>query len=329
MTGYGKNDMVERREMPEPEVGPTDVLVEVHAASVNPLDFKIRDGKLRLIRRMKFPAVIGNDLAGTVKRVGSRVTRFRVGDPVFARVDKDRLGAFAELAVIDERNGARKPASLSMAQAAAVPLVALTAWQALHEDLKLARGEKIFIPAGGGGVGSLAIPFAKLAGATVATTASPASEALVRHLGADVVVDYRSQRFEEVLRDYDAVFDTMGGDSLWRSFRILKRGGRICSIAGLPEPGTARQLGGGLAMRALFWLISLKLRRRAREHGVRYSYLFMRPDGEQLAAIGQLVESGKVPVTIDRVFPFAQAADALAYVETGRAKGKVIIQIRA
>jgi alcohol dehydrogenase len=329
MTRYGNNDVMALQDVPEPAVRPREVLIEVHAVSVNPLDFKIRSGKLRLLRPLKFPAVMGNDVAGVVKRVGAEVTRFRAGDAVFARVGKESLGTFAEFAAVEESFCARKPATLTLEQAAAVPLVALTAWQALHENLKIARGEKIFIPAGAGGVGSFAIPFAKLAGATVATTASAASRELAQRLGADIIVDYRNQRFEEVLRDFDAVFDTMGGDSLWRSFDILRPGGRICSIAGLPEPGTARQMEAGVAIKALFWLVSAKLRWRARRFGARYSYIFMRPDGEQLAAIGGLIDRGQVPVTVDKVFPFEQGKEAIAYLETGRAKGKVVIQVKA
>lgn len=328
MTGYGTNDVVEQREMPRPVVGPRDVLIEVHAASLNPLDFKIREGKLRLIRRFPLPAILGNDLAGKVVEVGPAVTRFRPGDPVFARVGKDKLGAFAELAAVDEAFCAPKPASLSMEEAAGVPLVALTAWQALHEELGLRAGQKIFVPAGAGGVGGFAIQFAKLAGATVATTASPAGKALVEKLGADVVVDYRSERFEDRLSGYDAVFDTLGGDSLERSFGILRPDGVVCSIAGAPEPGTAEKMGAGLLVKLLFRLASVRPRRLARKAGVTYRYLFMRPDGEQLAAIGKLVDEGRVRVTIDRVFPFAEAKEALAYLETGRAKGKVILAVK-
>jgi alcohol dehydrogenase len=328
MTRYGRNDVVELREQPSPVPGPNDVLIEVHAAALNPIDYKIRLGQLRLIRKLTLPAVLGNELAGVVVGKGTAVTRFALGDEVYARVDKDRLGAFAEYAVVSEGCCALKPKSLSMAEAAAVPLAALTALQALREDLGVAAGYRLLIPAGAGGVGTFAIQLAKILGAHVATTASSAGRELVQKLGADVVIDYRNERFEDRLRDLDGAFDTLGGDELVRQFSVVRRGGRICSIAGVPEPGTADRIGASPAVRKLFWLASWATRRRAAQAGVTYIYLFMRPDGAQLAELAALIDAGRLRVVIDRVFPFAQGQAALAYLETGRAKGKVVLSMK-
>jgi alcohol dehydrogenase len=329
MTRYGRNDVVELRELAEPVPGPHDVLIDVHAAALNPIDYKIRLGQLRLIRKLRFPAVLGNELAGVVVAKGAAVTRVAVGDEVYARVDKDRLGAFAERAVVSEGCVAKKPRTLSMTEAAAVPLAALTALQALREELGVGPGYRLLIPAGAGGVGTFAIQIAKHLGAQVTTTASSAGRELVKRLGADTVIDYRNERFEDRLRDLDGVFDTLGGDELTRQFSVVRRGGRICSIAGVPEPGTADRIGASGLIKAVFWLISAATRRRAARSGVRYTYLFMRPDGAQLDELAALIDGGKLRVVLDRVFPFAQGADALAYLEAGRAKGKVVLAMKA
>jgi NADPH:quinone reductase-like Zn-dependent oxidoreductase len=254
------------------------------------------------------------------------VTHFAKGDRVFARVDKDFMGAFADYAVVQEDYAARMPAALDFPSAAAVPLAALTALQALRDELRLRAGQRVFIPGGAGGVGTFAIQLAKQMGATVATTASPRGEALVKRLGADVAIDYQRQRFEDRLSGYDCAFDLVGGDTLARLWRVLKPGGRVVSIAGMPEPMTARkdlQRGGVLA--ALFWFASLATRLRAARHGARYRYLFMHPSGADLAYLASLIEAEKLEVVIDRVFPFAEAKEAMAYLETGRAKGKVAL----
>ena len=325
MTGYGGNEVVEVRDVPKPVPSPGEVLVEVRAASVNPLDFKIRDGKLRLLRSYRFPLVMGNDLAGVVAEGG---TRFRPGDRVYARLDKTRIGAFAEYAVVREEDLARAPSGLSFAEAASLPLAGLTAWQALFEAAGLKFGQRVLIHAGAGGVGTLAIQLAKSEEIQVAATASGAGLDLVRRLGADVVIDYRNEKFEEKVRDYDAVLDSVGGETLERSFAVLKKGGIVVSIAGPPEEGTAQDMGAGLLIRALFFFLSRKVRRLARRHGARYRYIFMKPSGEQLARLAGLVEEGRLKPVIDRIFPLEQAKEALAYVETGRAKGKVVIALR-
>lgn len=329
LTRYGGADAIELRDgVPEPSVGPGEVLVRVRAAGLNPVDFKTREGKLKVIRRYPLPAVMGNEIAGVVETVGPDVTRFAVGDRVYARLDKDTMGGLAEWAAVHQDHLARMPAVLSFEAAAAVPLAALTALQALRDEIRLTPGMRVFIPGGAGGVGTFAIQIAKHFGATVATTASQRGDALVRRLGADVVIDYTRERFEDVIRDYDAVFDLLGGDDLARSFAVVKRAGTVVSIAGMPEPETARRdLGRGGTLAALFWVASFGSRRAAARHGVRYRYLFMHPSGADLDAISALIEAKQIEVVVDKIFPFDEAKAALAYLETGRAKGKVVVSI--
>lgn len=328
-TKYGGPEVAELRDVPRPHPGPQEVLVRVHAAGLNPVDFKIREGKLKVIQRYKLPAVMGNDLAGVVEARGDGVTRFAEGDRVFARMPKDSMGAFADYAVVPESLLARMPASLDFETAAGVPLAGLTALQALRDELKLKAGSRVFIPGGAGGVGTFAIQLAKWLGAEVTTTASPRGRALVERLGADVMIDYTAQRFEDHVRDMDGVFDLLGGETLRKSFGVVKRGGKVVSIAGLPEPGTARKdLGRGAALSALFWIASFGSRAEARKHGVTYRYLFMHPSGAELAELGQLIEDGTLHPVIDRVFPFAEIDQAFAYLESGRAKGKVVVRMQ-
>ncbi len=326
LSRYGGAEGTRLADVVEPVPRAGELLVRVRAAGLNPVDFKTRDGKLKIVRNYPLPIVMGNELAGVVEAVGPSVSRFAAGDRVFARVDKDVMGAFAELAVVDENDAAPMPASLDFTTAAAVPLAGLTALQALRDELQLRSGQQIFIPGGAGGVGTFAIQLAKLFGARVATTASPRGEALVRRLGADVVVDYTRERFEDRLSAYDAAFDLIGGETLMRLFAVLKRGGRVVSVAGMPEPVTARQdLGRGIGLASVFWLASLGIRRRARRYGVSYRYLFMHPSAADLAQLGSLIDDGKLDVVIDRVFAFEQAPQAMAYLEAGHAKGKVVL----
>lgn len=326
LTRYGGPDATLLTELPRPVPQKGELLVRVRAAGLNPVDYKTRDGKLRMIRRYPLPIAMGNELSGEVDSIGPGVTRFAAGDQIFARVDKDTLGAFAEYAIVREEHAARMPASLDYQRAAAVPLAGLTALQALRDEINLAAGQRVFIPGGAGGVGTLAIQLAKNLGAQVATTASARGEALVRRLGADVVIDYTTERFEDKLSGYDAAFDLVGGDTLARCFAVVKPGGRVVSITGMPEPQTARKdLGRGAGLAAVFWLTSLGTRRKAARHGVSYRYLFMHPSGADLAHLAGLVDAGKLEVVIDRVFPFAEAKEAMAYLETGRAKGKVVL----
>ena len=315
-------------EMPDPEVRDDDVLVEIHAAGVNQLDTKIRAGEFKRFLPYHLPVVLGNDLAGIVVRVGSKVQRFQPGDEVYARPDKDRIGAFAERISVHEDDLALKPRSLTMEEAASVPLVALTAWQALVERANLRKGQRVLIQAGSGGVGIIAIQLAKHLGATVATTTSTENVDWVKRLGADTVIDYKRDDFETVLHDYDLVLDSLGGETLEKSLRVLKPGGKVIGIGGPPDPDFAREIGSPWIVRQVMRVLSYRTRTRAKRLHVSYSFLFMRANGEQLREIGALIDAGAIHLVVDRVFPFEATKEALAYVERGRAKGKVVIAVR-
>lgn len=324
---YGKVPM-RLAEMPTPEIGEYEVLAEIHAASINPIDFKIRDGKVKLLVKYKMPLILGNDFSGVVAKVGAKVTRFKVGDEIYARPRKSKIGTFAEYIAIHEDDIALKPKNLSFEEAAAIPLVGLTTYQALHDVLKIQKGQKILIQAGAGGVGTFAIQLAKLMGATVATTASVAGENLVKSLGADEIINYKTEKFEEILKNYDAVFDTLGGETLEKSFEVIKSGGKIVSVSGLPNARFGKESGSGFFKTMLFLVASHKLTALEKKHNVQYTFLFMKPSGEQLSIIANFIESGKIKPIIDKVYPFEDAQKAMEYAETGRAKGKIILKIK-
>ncbi|ANM02654.1 Zn-dependent alcohol dehydrogenase GroES-like protein [Rhizobium phaseoli] len=324
---YKKKGALRLASLPEPELQDNDVLVRIQATAVNQLDSKVRDGEFKLILPYRPPFVLGHDLAGTVVKVGSRVRRFKVGDEVYGRPRDQRVGTFAEFIAIDEADAALKPSNLSMSEAASVPLVGLTAWQALVEVGKIKPGQKVFIQAGSGGVGTFAIQLAKHLGAAVATTTSAENAELARSLGADVVIDYKTQDFEKILSGYDLVLNSQDPKTLEKSLGVLKPGGRLISISGPPDPAFARELGLNLFLKLVLWLLSRGVRRKAKRLGVAYSFLFMRAEGRQLGEIARLIEQGVIRPVVDKVFPFEKTGDALAYVETGRAKGKVVIAV--
>lgn len=315
-------------DMPEPEVQENDVLVQVHAAGVNALDSKIRDGEFKLILPYRPPFILGNDVAGVVVRAGTRVRKFRPGDEVYARPGEDRIGAFAEFISVSEDDLALKPKQLTLEEAAAVPLAALTAWQALIEIANLRKGQKILIHAGSGGVGTFAIQLAKYLGATVATTTSAASIDLVKRLGADVVINYREDDFETVLHGYDVVLNSLDNKTLNKSLLVLKPGGKLISISGPPDPAFASEMGLPWILRQVTRILSYRIRRAAKRRQVSYSFLFMRANGDQLRQITSLIDSGFIEPVIDRVFPFESTNEAMAYVEKGRAKGKVVVKVK-
>ncbi|MDF9815840.1 NADP-dependent oxidoreductase [Streptomyces sp. SPB162] len=325
---YGDQAGMRAAEVPDPRVGADDVLVKIHAAGINPLDLRIRNGDFKAFMPYRLPLVLGNDLAGEVLQVGSAVTRFAVGDAVYARPDKDRIGTFAELLAVHQDDLAPKPATLTMAEAASLPLVALTAWQALVERTHVQPGQKVLIHAGAGGLGSIAVQLAKALGAHVATTASTATIDLVRELGADVAIDYRTQDFTKLLDGYDIVLDSLGGDNLARSLRVLKPGGTAISVAGPPDPAFARELGANPILRLAMTALSAKTRYQAKRLGVTYSFLFMKASGDQLRELTPLIDSGRIRPLVDRVFPFDETLQAMEYVEKGRAKaGKVVVSM--
>lgn len=324
---YGKKEAGHISGIPAPVMGDDDVLVQIHAASVNPLDTKIKNGEFKLILPYRLPLVLGNDMAGTVVRVGARVRNFKSGDEVYARPDDDRIGTFAELIAVKASSLALKPKNLNMVEAAALPLVALTAWQVLVETAKLKKGQKVFIQAGSGGVGTIAIQLAKHLGAFVATTTSTANVDWAKALGADVVIDYKKQDFASELRDYDVVLNSLGNDELKKSMQILKPGGHLISISGPPTPTFAASRGLAWPLKQVLRLLSFSIRKQAKKDAKQYTFLFMRADGAQLSKITDLVESDVIRPVVDKVFPFADTHKALAYVDSGRVKGKVVVQV--
>jgi alcohol dehydrogenase len=324
---YGKVPM-HLAEMPTPEIGEYEVLAEIHAASINPIDFKIRDGKVKLLVKYKMPLILGNDFSGVVAKVGAKVTRFKAGDEIYARPRKSKIGTFAEYIAIHEDDIALKPKNLSFEEAASIPLVGLTSYQALTDILQLKKGQKILIQAGAGGVGTFAIQLAKLMGATVATTASEAGANLVKSLGADEIINYKTEKFEEILKNYDAVFDTLGDEILEKSFGIIKDGGKLVSVSGLPNARFGKEYGSGFFKTLLFSAASHKLTGLEKKHNVQYTFLFMKPSGEQLRIIANFIETGKIKPIIDKVFSFKDAQKAMEYAESGRVKGKIILKIR-
>lgn len=325
---YGSKVALRAGEVADPEVREGDALVQVHAAGVNLLDSKLRSGEFKLVLPYRPPFVLGHDLAGVVLRVGARVKRFRPGVEVYARPSDHRIGTFAELIAVREDDLAMKPKNLTMEEAASIPLVGLTAWQALVERGRLAAGQKVFIQAGSGGVGTFAIQLAKHLGAAVATTTSTSNIGLVRGVGADVIVDYKAEDFEARLGGYDLVLHSQDGKALRKSLRVLRPGGRLVSISGPPDPGFAEQVGAPWFAKLFMRVLSFGTRRRAKSLGTTFSFLFMSASGDQLRQIAALIEAGAVRPVVDKVFPFQSTNEALAYVETGRAKGKVVIKVK-
>jgi alcohol dehydrogenase len=324
---YGKVPM-RMAEVPTPEINGYEVLAEIHAASINPIDFKIRDGKVKMLLKYEMPLILGNDFSGVITKVGSKVTRFKVGDEIYARPRKNKIGTLAEYIAIHEDDIALKPKNLSFEEAASIPLVGLTSYQALHDIMQLQKGQKILIHAGSGGVGTFAIQLAKIMGAIVTTTASEAGANLVTSLGADEIINYKTEKFEDILQNYDAVFDTIGGATLEKSFNIIKSGGNIVSVSGMPNARFGKEFGSGFFKTLLFSLASKKLTALEKKHNAQYSFLFMKPSGDQLRTIANYIEAGKIKPVIDRVFPFEDAQKAMEYSESGRAKGKIIVKIK-
>lgn len=324
---YGKKGGVRLGEMPEPDLRDDEVLVKVHAAGVNLLDAKLRDGEFKLILPYRLPVILGHDVAGVVVRVGSRVQQFKPGDEVYSRPDDFRIGAFAEFIAIKETSLALKPKALSMQEAASIPLVGLTAWQALVEKANLQKGQKVFIQAGSGGVGTFAIQLAKHLGAFVATTTSTANVEWVKRLGADLVIDYKTEDFANVLHDYDVVLHSQDNGALAKSLGVLKPGGKLISISGPPDPAFAEQIGASWFIKLVMRLLSFGTRKKAKSRNVSFSFLFMRANGSQLREITALIDSAAIRPVVDRVFPLESTQEALEYVETGRAKGKVVIKV--
>lgn len=325
---YGKKKRLRLAEIAEPIPNESEILVQIRAAALNQLDSKIRNGEFKLFLPYKTPFTLGHDVAGIVTKVGAKVKRFKVGDEVYARPADHRIGTFAEFIAVNEDDAAIKPKDLTMEEAASIPLVGLTAWQALVEKADLKKGQKVFIQAGSGGVGTFAIQLSKRLGATVATTTSADNFELVKSLGADIVIDYKKDDFEKVLRNYDVVLNSQDAKSLDKSLRVLRPGGELISISGPPDAEFAEEIGLSWPLKLIMRGLSFGVRRKAKRLNIRYSFLFMRANGDQLNEITSLLESKAIKPVIDRVFPFEETNEAMAYVESGRAKGKVIVAMK-
>lgn len=325
---YSKTEKLQLSEVAEPLIKDNEVLVEIYASSINQLDTKLKSGEFKLILPYKFPLTLGHDVAGIVAKIGSKVTGFKLGDEVFARPRDFAIGTFAEFIAINENDLALKPKNISMEEAASIPLVALTVWQAFVEKANLQKGKKVFIQAGSGGVGTFAIQLAKHLGATVATTTSANNVDLVKRLGADVVIDYKTQDFETILKDYDLVLHSQDEKTLEKSLTILKPNGKIISISGPPDVAYANEFGLSWFMKIVMRLLSFKIKQKAKKQNVDYSFLFMQANGKQLSEIGKLIEANSIRPVVDKVFPFAELNEAMAYVSSGRAKGKVVVKVK-
>lgn len=326
---YSKKDKLQLTDWAEPTVNENDVLVQVHSAGVNLLDSLIRNGEFKLFLPYKPPFVNGHDIAGIVKKIGSKVSNFKVGDEVYSRVSDYRIGTFAEYISIDEKDVSLKPTNISMEEASSIPLVGLTAWQAFVEIGKIKSGQKVFIQAGSGGVGTFAIQLAKHLGAFVATTTSTKNIDLVKSLGADLIIDYKTEDFETKLKDYDLVLHSNRDTKILdKSLRILKSGGKLISLVGPPTPEFAAQIGLPWYLKLVTKLISSRAKKNAKKLNTSFVFLFMRSEGKQLSQITKLIESGVIKPVIDKVFPFEQINEAMSYVETGRSKGKVVVKVK-
>lgn len=325
---YGENVPLVMSEQPLPNIGEHDVLVEIHAASLNPIDFKIKEGKMKFLLNYRFPLILGNDFSGVVVKVGDRVNTFKPGDEVYGRPRKNRIGTLAEFIAVHEEDVWQKPKNLTFEEAASIPLIGLTTYQAFVDILNLQKGQKILIHAGSGGVGTFAIQLAKLLGAFVATTASEKGYELVKSLGADLIINYKKENFEEMLTGYDAVFDTLGGETLEKSFRILKPGGQIVSISAMPNGRFGKEAKLGWMKTTILSIASRRIKALEKKSKTRYHFLFMKPSGEQLRVLKEFIEGGLIKPIIDKVYHLNDAGEAFNYLKSGRAKGKVVIRIK-
>ena len=329
VTKYSKKEKLQLIQVEEPIAKENEVLVQIHAAGVNLLDSMIKQGEFKTFLPYKTPIINGHDMAGTVVKIGPGVKKFKIGDEVYSRVGDYRIGTFAEYIAVDINDLALKPKNLSMEEASSIPLVGLTAWQALVEIAKVKKGQKVFIQAGSGGVGTFAIQLAKHLGAYVATTTSSKNIDLVKSLGADLVIDYKTQEFSKLLKDYDLVIHSNREKIvLEQSLGILKKGGQLISLVGPPTPEFAEEIGLPWYLKLITKLISSSAKKKAKKLNVSFKFLFMRAEGNQLGEITKLIEAGIIKPVIDKVFPFEQTNEALSYVETGRARGKVVVKVK-
>src|SRR6266581_3744505 len=300
---YGDPEVLKYEDIPRPEPNDDQLLIRVIAAGVNPVDGMIRSGMFAKEGKRGFPIILGGDVAGVVEKVGSKITKFKAGDPVFAYVSLDNSGGYAQYALVTEREAAPKPKSLTYVEAAAVPVVAMTAWQALVDTAKLGAGQTVLIHGGSGGVGSFAIQIAKAHGAKVIATASTANQDLLKQLGADVAIDYTKTRFEDVAKDVDAVLDPVGKETLARSYDVVKKGGIVMSLVARPD------------------------RVELQKHGIRGASISVHPDTADLTEIAQLVDAGKIKPVVTEVVPLSDAVKAQQQAATHHTRGKIVLRI--
>jgi alcohol dehydrogenase len=328
LTGYGAiSDNVRLAEMADPVAGPGEVMIEIHAASLNPIDFKLVHGALKRISTYKLPRPFGFDASGIVISAGAGATRFKPGDAVYVRASRDTIGTFAEQIALPEKFIALKPPTISHAEAASLPLVGLTTLQGFGRASARA-GQRILIHAGSGGVGTFAIQYADHLGLDVTSTTSSKNADFVRLLGADRVIAYDRENYLEQGGDYDIVYDTLGGAFTVDAFKLVKRGGVVISLSGPPDRDFARREGAGLLVRAAVWLMGRKVYAASAKAGATYCWFFTEANGDQLRDIAALVDRGAIKPVIDREFAFEQLPDALTYLEAGRARGKVVLKVR-
>jgi len=328
LTGYGAiSDNVRLAEIPDPVAGPGEVLIEIHAASLNPIDFKLVHGALKRISAYKLPRPIGFDASGIVISAGAGVTGFKPGEAVYARASRDTIGTFAEQIVLSEKFVALKPATISHAEAASLPLVGLTTLQCFGR-VGARAGQRILIHAGSGGVGTFAVQYAQHLGLDVTSTTSAKNADFVRSLGADRVIAYDRENYLEQGGDYDIVYDTLGGAFTVDAFKVVKRGGVVISLSGPPDRNFATEIGAGPLIRFVIWLMGRKVYAASAKAGATYNWAMTESSGDQLRDIAALVGSGAIKPVIDREFAFEQLPAALSYLEAGRARGKVVLKVR-
>lgn len=329
MTGYGPlADNLRIEDVPTPAVGESDVLIEVHAASINPIDFKMVQGQLSRIMKHTFPARIGFDGSGVVLARGKNAPKFAVGDEVFVRADRNRTGTFAEQVALDERWVAPKPSAMTHEEAAAIPLVGLTTVQGLKERARAEAGQRILIHAGSGGVGTFAIQYAKWLGLHVTTTTSSRNADWVAALGADEVIAYDREDYKTRGRVFDIVYDMLGGQSTLDAFDVVKPGGAVVSIAGVPDRDFPKQIGAGPVKALAMRIMGRKVYARADEAGAKYFRFLTESDGAQLAELGRLIDAGRIRAVIDSVHPFENIVEAMQLAARGRARGKIVIRMK-
>lgn len=328
MNKYGDENVVHITDIDKPQIRHDEVLIEVYFAGINAIDVKIPKGQMKPLLNFNLPLILGTDISGKIVEIGSSITRFKIGDEVYASFSTSKMGAFAEYVKASENELSIKPKNLSFEEAASIPLVGLTVYQALHDIANVTKGQKVFIKAGSGGIGTFAIQFAKALGAEVATTTSAKNLQFVHQLGADHVIDYHKENFENILNNYDVVLDSVDGEPIARGLSILRPGGHLLSVVGPPDVKFAKAAGLSFIFRWIFGLLSWNINRLSKKIGAHYSFVFVKPNGNQLEKIKDLVESGKIKPVIDRVFPIDMAREALSYVAAGRTRGKVVLRIK-